>query len=70
MVTLISAPITSILGTLQHYNRIIEGSLLAKHAEKYAINVNEFRSASIMSALLWTPHYLPKDRMYIYLTYI
>ena len=51
--TMISAPITSTLGTLQHHNRFIEGSLLAKHAEKYAIKINKFRSASIVSALLW-----------------
>ena len=53
MVKSSSAPITSILGTLQHHNRLIEGSLLTKHAEKYAINVNKFRSANIVSALLW-----------------
>ena len=49
MVTSISAPITSILGTLQHHNHFIEGSL---HPEKYAINVNKIRNASIVSALL------------------
>ena len=44
-VTSISALIyssTNILGTLQHHNRL----------EKYAINVNKFRSASIVLALL------------------
>ena len=52
MFTSISASITSTLGTLQHHNRFIEGSLLAKHAEKYVININKFRSARIVSALL------------------
>ena len=58
MLTSISAPITSTkkpLGTLQHHNRSIEGSLLA---EKYVININEFRSASIVLALLWQ-HVIP-----------
>ena len=42
----------STLGTLQHHNHLIEGSLLAKHVEKYVININKFRSTSMVSALL------------------
>ena len=42
----------STLGTLQHHDRFIEGSLLTKHAEKYVININKFRSTSIVLALL------------------
>ena len=35
-----------------------EGSLLAKYAEKYAIKVNTFRSAYIVSALLSSTPFL------------
>ena len=53
MVTPISMPVSGFYKRPRSSVPTKEGSLLAKYAEKYAIKVNTFRSAYIVSALLW-----------------